>query len=963
MKPTLYLLDAFALIYRAYYAFIRNPRISSKGENMNALYGFTMTLFDIIQKRKPDYIAVVFDPPEGNFRSEIYEDYKANREKAPEDILATLPHIFELLQVLAIPAISVAGYEADDVIGALAQQGESKGLQVFMVTPDKDYAQLVTDNSHMLRPGNNGFEEWGPAEVCQKFSIGSPKQMIDYLGLVGDSSDNIPGCRGIGEKTAAILLESYPSIDAIYENLDKLAPSIRKKLEENKEETLLSKQLVTIETKLPEQFDIADLSLKRQESEAIVAILEKFEFSSLVKRHFPNLQKGKQTSLFKKEAPAKQEKEQQESEIKRQRGLFEKEAPSKKEEQQQEAEIKQQRGLFDEPDEQEKGENLVPHEVSFEKHPPRYEIIETHTQREQLWKRLSEAKVFAFDTETDGLDALSCQIVGASFSPAPGEAYYLPLPVDKAEATAVLAPLSELMCNTKVLKVAQNAKFDTEVLSRYRVAYPTPLFDTLIAHYLISSERHHDLDSLAMELLQYKMIPYSALSEKKNFSLRQDVPLAKLAQYAAEDADVTQRIYPILNQRLIDQNSKKLFEEVEMPLIAVLKEIEERGVRIDLEILRKAGSGLEEEAERLAEKIFDEAGESFNINSPTQVGEILFSKLKIDKKPKKTKSGGFATGEKILQKYLADYPIVDNILQHRGLLKLLNTYIKALPTFVHHDGKIHASFNQAIAVTGRLSSSNPNLQNIPIRTTIGQELRAAFVPSDTDYTFLSADYSQIELRILAHISGDKALIEAFNRGVDIHRETAARIYSLPLDEVNTTQRSFAKTANFGIIYGISSFGLSQRLHISRKVAEELIENYFLSFPDVAKYMETAIENAIEKGYAETLLGRRRYLPDIYSANHTVRSFAERTAINTPIQGTAADLIKVAMVRIAERMKAEKLKSSMIMQVHDELNFDAYKPEVERLKAIVVEEMSTALGNLSVPLEVSIGMGNNWLEAH
>lgn len=951
MKPTLYLLDAFALIYRAYYAFLRSPRINSQGMNMNALYGFTTTLLDIIKNKKPDYIAVAFEHPEGNFRETIYPEYKAQREAIPEDIARAIPLILDLLKTMQITALSIKNYEADDVIGAVAKQGEREGYQVYMVTPDKDYCQLVSDNCRMLKPGNNGFEELGPKEVCNKYLLKYPLQMIDYLGLVGDSSDNVPGCKGIGPKSASQLLQEYDSIEEIYLNLDKVKPSFRKKLEENKEETLLSKKLVTIVTSLPDiDFPIQDYALKEGNQESIIAKLREYEFRSLIKRHFAEEATPQAPSLFSSQDSTLPSQKREKSE----RSL-----PN----------------LFDTPtndtkdviisSEKTKEEKQYTHatELSFESLPMQHKVVESKEELESMWKRLATAKELAFDTETTSVDSLQASLVAVSLSPTVGEVYYIPIPENKEKAKAIIAPLDKLMRDEKILKIAQNAKFDAQVLERYGVSFPQPLFDTLLAHYLIDSERPHNLDAIALDMLNHRMIPYSALSDKKNFSLRKDVRPELLALYASEDADVVARLKPLLQLRLEEEKQNKLFYEVEMPLVPILTEMEQVGVRFDTHALKDVESNIEKALDELSTRIFEDAGESFNINSPSQVGNILFGKLEIDSKPKKTKSGTYATSEQVLLKYVADFPIVKNVLEFRGLNKLLNTYVKKLPDYLHQDGRIHCHFNQAVTATGRLSSSNPNLQNIPIRSAIGQEIRAAFIASDKQHTFLSADYSQIELRLAAHISGDKGLIHAINAGKDIHRETAAKLYHIAPEEVTATQRSFAKTANFGILYGISDFGLSQRLQISWKEANELIKNYFKAFPGIADYMERAKKDALQTGYAETLMGRRRYLPDLKSQNATVRGNAERIAINTPIQGTAADLIKVAMVKIHHRMTKEGMRSKLILQIHDELCFDTLNEEVEDLAKLVREEMMNAMGELSVPLEVSVGIGDNWLLAH
>lgn len=960
LKPTLYLLDAFALIYRAYYAFIKSPRINSKGENVSAIYGFTSAILDIIKTNKPDYIAVAFEHPEGNFRTSLYKEYKAQREVIPEDILFSIPKIMDLLHTMEIPSLSVKGLEADDIIGVVANQAEKEGFQVYMVTPDKDYCQLVTDNCHILKPTTNGFEELDQEKVCQKYLLKRPNQMIDYLGLVGDTSDNIPGCKGIGPKSANILLKEFDTIEEIYNNLDKIKPIHKKKLEENRENTFLSKKLVTIVTSIPDYiFPLKEYKLNWRNKDNIVAKLQEYEFPSLIKRYFSKESFPIRSSLFAslENEHTLEEKVQQKPKIAyTTTSLF-----GANEEVQQKKDLN--KNTKDTKDEFTQKLQILKKSLSFETLPMKHTIIETDEQYDLLWKRLSTSQLLAFDTETTSTDSLQCELVAVSLSPTPGEVYYLPIPQEKEKAKILLAPLNCLMQNENIIKVAQNAKFDTQVLSRYGINYPKKLFDTLLAHYLVDSERPHNLDAIALEYLGHRMIPYSDLSSKKNFSLRKDVDPNLLAIYASEDADVTCRLKPILSLCLKKEEQTDLFNKIEMPLLPILSAMEQTGVAFDKKAIQQVEKNLETEIEHLSESIYSFAKNHFNINSPIQVGEILFDKLKIDSKPKKTKSGTYATGEEILLKYVSKHPIVQLILDYRGATKLLNTYVKSLSDYVFPDGRIHCHFNQAVTATGRLSCSNPNLQNIPIRSALGQEIRTAFVASDETHIFLSADYSQVELRLAAHISKDSGLINAINAGEDIHRETASKLYHIPSEEVTASQRSFAKTANFGILYGITGYGLSQRLHISLKESNELIENYFQAFPGILNYMEKAKTDALNKGYAETLLGRRRYLPDMKSQNAVVRGNAERIAINTPIQGTAADLIKVAMVNIYKRMKREGYRSKMILQIHDELCFDALKDEVSDLSKLIKEEMMQAIGVLSVPLDVSIGTGYNWLLAH
>lgn len=939
-KPALYLIDAYASIYRSHFAFNKVPRINSKGENVNALYGFSMNLFDFISKYKPQYLAVVFDPKGGSFRKDIYSEYKANRDSTPEEILYALPYIERLLNTLNIKTIVEQGFEADDVIGALAHMAANEGHHVYMYTPDKDYAQFVTQNITLLRQGKNDTVEMKPEDVCREFGLQNTAQVVDYLAIVGDSADNIPGCKGIGEKGASKLLMQYLTVEDIYNHIESVPASLREKLLASKEQVLLSKELAKANINIPTRYQTEDLKLPTMDKEAVVALLQSYEFPSIIRKHFKNVQPQQELGgLFAMQQPPVKSA-----------------APTEKKEAE----------LFKEPQTdavKEADDSSVPDEVSFHKHPAHYKEITSRQQLEEVCQKAKASGVMAFDTETDGLNTLTCHLVGVSLAPEVGDAYFMYLPTDAQEAAHALTPLAELFRDASVTKIAQNAKFDTQVLHRYRVPYPNPLFDTMLAHYILQPERPHGLDPMALEMLKHNNIPYSSLSTKKNFSIRTDVPKERLIEYAAEDADVALRLQKLLQQRLKEENGMQLFQEVEMPLLRVIKEMEEVGVRIDRQALTKAATALEHELEHTAQKIYQTAGKEFNINSPAQVGKLLFEELTIDKKPKKTKSGGYATNEEVLLQYENEHPIVHEILEYRGINKLLSTYIYPFPEYIADDGRIHTSYNQAVTATGRLSSSNPNMQNIPIRSAVGQELRTAFVASDEQHTFLSADYSQIELRLTAHLSKDEGLIDAFTKGVDVHSSTAAKIYGIPEEQVTPLQRSFAKTANFGIIYGITPFGLSRRLHISPSLAKELIDNYFAQFPKLQLYMEQCIADAREKGYAQTMLGRRRYLPQLYSANNTQRAMAERTAINAPIQGSAADLIKVAMIKIDSRMKALGLRSKMIMQVHDELNFDVYTPELNTMKEIVEYEMKNALGQLDVPLEVGMGTGNNWLEAH
>lgn len=929
----LFLLDASMLIYRAYFAFIRAPRFDSKGHNTSALFGFANSLIEILKKENPDYLAVVFDPAGGSFRHREYPEYKAQRDATPEGIIWAFPQVKRLLRSLRIPAIEVPDYEADDVVGTLSQRAEQEGLEVYMVTLDKDYGQLVTAHSRMYRPGTKGTEVWGEEEVCGKFGLTHCSQIVDYLALVGDASDNIPGCKGIGPKKASELLTQFGSIDAIYEHVQELSPSLKKKLEEGRENTLLSRYLAKICTDIPMAIEWDDFRRLEPDIPQLRALLAEFELHALGKRLLPS--EGESSDWGD--------------------GLFAPTAPSQGVDK---GEWQGEPSLFS-PQEIDPLQGLK----RLQDTPHTYHIVRTEEERARLWARLAESAQFAFDTETDGLNPLTASIVAASFAPEVGEAYYLPLPEDFDEACALLHPLDALMRNTQILKMAQNAKFGQKLLARYGISSVAPLFDTLVAHYLIAPERRHNLDALAEQYLGYRTIAYHELSEKKNFDLRRDVPEELLVDYAAEDADVVRRLYPLLKEQLQKEGQENLFWEVEMPLVGVLERMEREGVQLDVDRLKEVSQGLNEELYKTEEEIYKWAGHPFNISSPKQVGVVLFEELHLLSGGKKTKTNAYSTSEETLSKCVGEHPIVQRVLDYRGLKKLIGTYTEALPNLVYPDGRLRTSYNQAVAVTGRLSSSDPNLQNIPIRSSIGQEIRAAFVPRNGDFTFLSADYSQIELRLMAHFSQDEHLIKAFVEGEDVHRSTAARIYKVAPEEVTSLQRSHAKTANFGIIYGISAYGLSQRLKIDASAASALIKSYFENYPAVRAYMDECVQKAKSLGYAETLLGRRRYLPDINSRSATVRQFAERNAVNAPIQGTAADLIKVAMVRIDAKMRELNMRSRMIMQVHDELNFDAYLPEVEQLRELVLREMREAIPNLRVPLEVEIGTGTNWLEAH
>lgn len=926
----LFLIDAYALIYRSYYAFLKNPRINSKGMNTSAIFGFINSLEDVLKRENPTHIAVAFDPKGPTFRHEAYELYKAQREETPEVIRQSVPIIKDIIEAYNIPILEVPRFEADDVIGTVSKQAEKEGFEVYMMTPDKDYGQLVSEHIFMYRPKFGGdYELMGVKEVLNKYSLTSVDQVIDLLGLMGDSSDNIPGCPGVGEKTAQKLLEEYGSIENLLENTDKLKGALQKRVTENAEQIRFSKFLATIKTDVPIQFDAAKCVREKPNETRLTEIYTELEFRTFI---------NKMTGEEKKSAPAPQKVV---------------------------AKGPVQGNLFD---------LFATEEPSVPKYSTLanlktilhvYKTVDTEEEMAKLGRFLADQDFFAFDTETDGIDPLTAGLVGMSFAVKENEAWYVPVPADKEEATKVVAHFSPALQNRKSQKIGQNIKFDMIVLRKYGVRVAGPLFDTMIAHYLLNPELRHGMDYLAETYLKYKPVPISQLigPKGKNQLCMRDVPLAQIAEYAAEDADVTLKLKNFFAPELKKAGIESLFFDIEMPLIYVLVEMEVTGVKLDTVALKQSSEELTAALNNLEKEIYELAGVKFNINSSKQVGEVLFEHLKIEEKAKKTKTGSYSTSEDILEKMRSKHPVVGKLLEYRGLKKLLSTYIDALPELINPEtGKVHTSFNQTVTATGRLSSTNPNLQNIPIRDELGREIRKAFIPDNEDCTFFSADYSQIELRIMAHLSQDEHMIEAFRSGADIHSATAAKIYGIPVEEVTGDMRRKAKTANFGIIYGISIFGLAERLNIPRAESKELIEGYFKSYPGIRDYMDESIRIAKEKGYVETIFKRKRYLPDINSHNAIVRGYAERNAINAPIQGSAADIIKVAMVRIYNRFEEEGLKSKMILQVHDELNFNVCQDEQEKVRQIVLEEMENAI-QLQVPLIADCGEGKNWLEAH
>ena len=918
----LFLFDAYALIYRAYYAFIKNPRINTKGMNTSAVLGFCNTLHEVLAKEKPTYLGVAFDPHGPTFRSEAYAQYKAQREETPEDIRRSVPIIKEILKAMRIPVLEAEGFEADDVIGTLAKKADSEGIRTYMLTPDKDYGQLVGGNVVMYRPRHGGgYETLDEAGVCQKYGITGTAQVIDLLGLMGDAADNIPGCPGVGEKTAVKLLQQFGSVDALLERTAELKGALKKKVEENAEQIRFSKFLATIRTDVPVELDLEKLRVTEPDIAELRRLFTELEFKTLLDKFLNNRENIKnnangQLDLF--------------SEITTDGQVGEEKSTLKT--------------LTD-----------TPHT---------YKLVDTEEDMLKLRDFFMTKSFLSLDTETTSTNTIDAELVGLSFSVSENEAFYVPVPADRQQAQNIVNIFKPVYEQPSILKIGQNIKYDMEVLANYGVELAGEMFDTMLAHYLLQPEQRHNMDDMAETYLGYRTIHIDELIGPKGKGQKsmRDLPPAEVYEYAAEDADVTLKLKNLLEPKLKEAGVWQLFSEVEMPLVRVLASMERNGVRLDTGSLKETSQILTARMNDIEQEIYQLAGEEFNIASPRQVGEILFGKMKIVEKPKKTKTGQYVTSEEVLQQLRGKSEIVGKILEHRGLKKLLGTYVDALPKLVNpRTGHIHTSFNQTVTATGRLSSSDPNLQNIPVRGEDGKEIRKAFIPEE-GCLFFSADYSQIELRVMAHLSGDENMQEAFREGYDIHAATAAKIYHETMDSVTRDQRTRAKRANFGIIYGITVFGLAERLDISRKEAAELIDGYFATFPKVAEYMEQAKETAREKGYAETLMHRRRYLPDITSHNATVRGFAERNAINAPIQGTAADIIKIAMVRIYDRFKRENIRSKMLLQVHDELNFSVYPDEKERVERIVLEEMQNAYP-LDVPLVADCGWGANWLEAH
>ncbi len=948
-QKRLFLLDAYALIFRGYYAFIKNPRINSKGMDTSAIMGFMNSLMDVIKREKPDHLAVAFDKGGSDYRFEMYQEYKAHRDETPEAIKIAVPYIQELLRAMHIPIVEKAGFEADDLIGTLAKQAEKEGFQVFMVTPDKDFAQLVSENIFMYKPARmgNDIEIWGIPEVLAKFEIERPDQVIDFLGMMGDAADNIPGLPGVGEKTAKKFLAEYGTLENLLANTHQLKGAMKDKIEANKELGILSKKLATILLDCPVTFDAYDYELSKPDVEKTDALFQELEFRQMKAQfdklfgtgkeydNIDNTENTTETPEAVKKAPIKKSNEDQFD-------LF---------------------GFSDESDEPTLQHSYY---ATLENTSHFYQIIQGDLPVKLLLQNLLNQTSVCFDTETTGLDALNAELVGMSFAFEKGKGFYVPFPENQEEAQTLLEKFRPFFENEHIEKIGQNMKYDLKILSNYNIQVKGKLFDTMIAHYLINPDMRHNMDVLSETYLKYAPKSIETLIGKKGknqLSMR-DVPLEDIKEYATEDADITFQLKEHFQPILEKVGTKKLFDEIEIPLVPVLADMEKEGIRLDVDFLKSMSVDMQKEIDAFEQQIYETAGEKFNLASPKQLGDILFDKLKIGgAKQKKTKTGQYATGEEVLSYLANEHQIVRDILEWRQMVKLQSTYIDALPNQVDKKtGRVHTDYMQTVAATGRLSSNNPNLQNIPIRTERGRQIRKAFIARDENYTLLSADYSQIELRIIAALCGEENMIKAFQNNEDIHKSTAAKVFNVPLDEVTKEQRSHAKTVNFGIIYGVSAFGLSNQTNLSRKESADLIEAYYQTYPKLKSFMTSQVDFARENGYVETISGRRRYLKDINSANAIVRGGAERNAVNAPIQGSAADIIKIAMINIHKKLTTEHWKSKMLLQVHDELVFDVHNSELDKIQPMIKHEMENAF-KMAVPLEVEIGLGKNWLEAH
>jgi DNA polymerase I len=943
-QKRLFLLDAYALIFRGYYAFIKNPRINSKGMDTSAILGFMNSLIDVIKREKPDHLAVAFDKGGSDFRNQMFPEYKANRDATPEAIKIAVPYIQEILRAMHIPIIEVAGFEADDLIGTLAKQAEKEDYQVFMVTPDKDFGQLVSENIFMYRPARlgNDIEIWGIPEVQAKFEVEHPLQVIDFLGMMGDAVDNIPGLPGVGEKTAKKLLAEFGSMENLLDNTDKLKGALKEKIEANKEQGILSKKLATILLDCPVTFDGSAYELTKPDVEKTDAIFIELEFRQLKTQFDKLFGSGKEYDEINGENGDTTPKTTKKS-----------------------AKNEDQFSLFDSGD-SETPEGHTSYYNTLENTNHHYEIVQGNLGVQLFMQTLLQQKSVCFDTETTGIDALNAELVGMSFSFEKGKAFYIPFPENQDEAKALLEKLVPFFENEAIEKIGQNIKYDLKILANYGVSVKGKVFDTMIAHYLINPDMRHNMDVLAETYLKYSPKSIETLIGKKgkNQKSMRDVALEDIKEYAAEDADITLQLKEVFDPKLDNTGTKKLFEEIEIPLIEVLAAMEREGIRLDVDYLKEMSKEMDVEIKVLEQKIYETAGEKFNLASPKQLGDILFEKMKIGgAKQKKTKTGQYATGEEVLSYLANEHDIVKQILDWRQMVKLQSTYILALPEQVDtKTQRVHTDYMQTVAATGRLSSNNPNLQNIPIRTERGRLIRKAFIAKDENYTLLSADYSQIELRVIAAVSGEENMIKAFQHGEDIHRSTAAKVFNVALEEVTKEQRSHAKTVNFGIIYGVSAFGLSNQTNLSRSESAALIDAYYKTYPRLRQYIQEQIDFARDHGYVQTVSGRRRYLKDINSANAVVRGAAERNAVNAPIQGSAADIIKIAMINIHKKLVSENWKSKMLLQVHDELVFDVHNSELEKIQPMIKHEMENAF-QLNVPLEVDLGLGKDWLEAH
>ena len=942
-KKRLFLLDAYALIFRGYYAFIKNPRINSKGQDTSAIMGFTNSLFDVIRREKPDHLAVCFDKDGSKERKEMYPEYKANRDETPDVIRQSIPIIKDIIKAMHIPCVEISGMEADDIIGTLAKQAEKENYQVFMVTPDKDFGQLVSENIFMYRPARmgNAIEIWGIPEIQKRFGVERPEQVIDYLGMMGDASDNIPGLPGVGDKTAKKFIAKYDSMEGLLENTDQLKGKMKEKVIANAELGRLSRKLATIFTDCDVTFNEKDYELSMPDSEKVQEIFEELEFRRL---------RDQFIKLFSSEETQEESTKVSNTETAKKTaqpagtGQF---------------------SLFGGDGEASADVEKYNSRKTIKDTEHFYQTIQPGMGTKLFLQNLIKQKSVCFDTETTGLNPLTAELVGIAFSWETGKGFYIPFPEDKDEAQKIIEELRPFFEAEDIEKIGQNLKYDIKVLAKYNVEVRGKLFDTMLAHYLINPDMRHNMDVLAETYLNYTPVSITELIGKKgkNQKSMRDVPVEDQTEYAVEDADITLQLKEHFAKELGDANTQELFDDIEIPLLRVLADMELEGIKLDKDYLASLSEALNNDIDRLEKEIYEEAGEEFNIASPKQLGDILFGKLKLVDKPKKTKTGQFSTAEDVLSYLAKDHKIIRDVLEYRGLAKLKSTYVDALPEQVEEStGRVHTDYMQTVAATGRLSSNNPNLQNIPIRTERGRQVRKAFVPRDKDYTLLAADYSQIELRIIAALSEEDTMIEAFKNGEDIHASTAAKVFNVPIDEVTREQRSNAKTVNFGIIYGVSAFGLSNQTDLSRKESKELIDTYYKTYPKLRNYMSELVDFARDNGYVQTVLGRRRYLNGINGSNAIVRGAAERNAVNAPIQGSAADIIKLAMINIHKKLTEAKYRSKMLLQVHDELVFDVYKPELDELQKLIKTEMENAY-IMKVPLDVEIGLGDNWLEAH